>query len=146
MNKYAFCLIAGIGMLVSSNVLAGNEVMVTGATAKSGATALSFDVVSDGNAVAFQFAVDLPGVAEKGIDTSACTSGLPKGWTAFCAVKGTQVRIAAMGGLDSPLPAGVINVGRVGVSGLKGTAVVSEVEFADRSANVISTKGSVDLQ
>lgn len=146
MKKFSSLFVALAAVSFCAVASAENEVVVTGASAKSGGTALSLDVVSDGNAVAFNFAVDLPGTSEKSVDLSACTSGLPKGWNAVCSMKGSQVRVAALGDLASPLPKGVVSVGQIRVNGLKGAASMSEVEFSDAGGSAISTKGSIDLQ
>lgn len=134
-----------IALAASSTVVAQNEVLVTGASSKAG-NAVSLDIVSDGSVVAFNFALDFGADSKPAVDVSKCGASLPKGWEVRCAMKDGQFRIAALGGLDNPLPKGVAQIGTISAKGVLGKISISELEMADRSANVLPSKSTISAE
>jgi len=111
-NLLVLALLAG-----ATNVAIGAEVIVTQAE-KAGGTSenISLDVMTDGETSAVNFRLQLQGPASS-IDTSACLRELPKSHQGMCEAnpKNGRVSVVVWSMDNTPLPAGIVGLGRIGV-------------------------------
>jgi hypothetical protein len=108
--------------LLSGPVLAAELVVVDGGAIKAGGKSqFAFDVISDGDVSALQYAIQLPGRA-KSVDTSGCLAELPSTHTGLCQANLEQGMVAVViwSAENKPLPKGAVPVGRVSVDMARG--------------------------
>lgn len=143
MKSLAFC----VGLLVSGVVLAGNSIIVTGASNKDGSSALALDVVADVEVHAVSLIAKVPGVSDKSAELGACTAGLPKGWQATCAVVAGELRVGAFAGPGAaPLKPGILSIGSVKLKGLSGDVAVTEAALGNHVGDPLNVTSSVDVK
>lgn len=138
-------ILMGVGLLVAASAASAagsNQIMVTGTAAK-GAAAYALDVVNSGDVTAFQVFVHFEGVSDKQIDLKGCLSALPKGFAGKCEYLGGRVVVAAFSAENKPLPAGVVSVGTIKVSGNVTAVTTSDVEMSNAKAEVVSQTAEV---
>lgn len=134
MNKL---LIPALALMVSPAF--ADELLVTSA-GKGGAQAIAVDYVSSGQAVAFDFRIQVPGGEKAKVDLSGCMAGLPKSHTGQCSFVNGMVIGFAYNDTNEALPAGVFKVGTVRVSStVAGKPEVVHFLAADRDANKIDS-------
>lgn len=142
-----FLLSAFIGsaMVCASGAAAAAELIVTGDASKAGNTSMfSMDLLSDGDARGVQARIALP----KGVkvDTSGCLSALPSGFQGTCDFKQGEVRLMAFSFEDRKLPAGLLELGMIKVSGpMKGDADlrVADFQVVNAAGKSIQSKSTV---
>ncbi len=126
----ALVLVAPLSVFAAGS----NDLIVVPALTK-GAAAISIDFVSSGDAAGVSFVVDVGNVSEKQVNLSACTSSLPKGRSGSCGFKNGQVFGVVYSPNGTAIPAGIINVGRISVSGTSAQPKVTMVEAFDVAGN-----------
>lgn len=114
-TNIAFALALCFGFVASAS--ADNTFVVTQGATKAGKQSLALDFQSSGDASAFQFLIKLPRDA-RNIDTSKCLAALPKTHTGVCqaAPKGGKVAVVVYSGSNTPLPAGIHELGTLSYS------------------------------
>lgn len=115
-------------MVASANV-AAEELLVTGASNKAGnVSMLSLDLATDGESRGIQARISVP----KGVrvDTTNCLSGLPQGFQGVCEFNQGEIRVMAFAFDDRKLPAGLVGLGTIQISGrMPGDAELKVVDF-----------------
>lgn len=112
--KLAYIGFAAAALLVSG-VSSADELLLTGANnAKSNATSIALDVVSDGDTRGFDFVIPVAKGAK--VDTSKCLSGLPKGFQGTCQFNGEEITGFVFAWEKISLDAGIHSIGSVTVS------------------------------
>lgn len=146
--KYIFSAVAMASMVAFAGSVGASEVLLTQGNAKtsSGMQTIALDIVSDGDATAFDFAIPLPantartGISPKRIDLSGCLADLPKTHTGGCAYRSKKNDIAVF--VYSPsnalLPKGVIGLGMITVPAeMAKSFAVDDAEFSSPEGKVI---------
>lgn len=127
--NYIACFIA---LSLSSAAFAQqNEVILTSSGAKAGQAMAALDLVTSGEAVAFEFSVPLPkGVAS--VDTSKCLADLPSSHQGHCVFreKSNDVFVIAFSPVNAKLPGGVVPLGTIQFNGNAEGLKVAELVFA----------------
>jgi hypothetical protein len=112
----------------------------------------SLDLVSSGKATGLEFHMTVPGLASSKakIDVSRCASELPAGFAGQCSIAKGQVIGLVYSDSNALLPAGVVKIGTISISGAaeaKGNAAeqfkVISVLAADAKAIAIPTTAEV---
>lgn len=123
----------------------GSEVLFNVESSKrSGASAISFDIVSNGDVAGFNFSVDLGPSSSKKIDTSSCISDIPKGFTGGCQFANGKLNVIAYS--ESPgnlIPKGVSSIGFVLVQGLKSSIKISNLELSNDRGEKIEVQSKI---
>ncbi len=143
MKKIIFTAVA---LALSASSFADTKVILTGINggAKEG-SALALDIISDVSYKGFQFDIDVAGATN--LDLSSCSSGLAKNLTVSCKkIAGEKVRLLVvdLNGLNVDMPAGKMQIGTIKYSGTP-TLAVSNVEFADKAGEVLSSSVTSDV-
>lgn len=138
-------ILMGVGLLfaASAATAAGNNQILVSGTAAKGNAAYALDVVSNGDVTAFQVFVHLEGVSDKQINLKGCLSALPKGFAGKCEYLGGRVVVAAYSTENTPMPAGMVSVGTIKVSGNVTAVSTSDVEMSNARAEVVSQTAEV---
>lgn len=126
--KALFALLLAAPIFASA--AGSNDLIVVPAMTKS-AAAISIDFVSSGEAAGVSFIVDVGVASAKQVDLSACTKSLPKNRAGACGFKDGQVFGAVYSPDGTAIPAGIINVGKISVSGSTTQPKVTMVEAFD---------------
>lgn len=133
--------LAAVGTANAAELLASVE------QGKGGATAIGFDIVSDGTVAGFSFSIEVGAVESKAVRSGNCISQVPKGFTAGCAFANGKINVIASADVPGTfLPAGVTPVGSVVVASplAKGQAIrVSHFETSND--NGVSTIGTAKV-
>ena len=126
-------------LLVSGAASANDTLVVTGEKAKGG-DAIALDYASSGSATGFQFKIAIPGGDKAKVNLSGCLKGLPATHAGVCQMTKGIVIGMAYSDSNALLPAGMLSLGTIGVSGASGQAP-SVIEFlaADQAGNKIAT-------
>ncbi len=136
-------LFASIALAIASSSAFANgsdQFVITGAASKGGTAAYSIDLSTDGRAVVFQAFFSVEGATGDNFDLSKCMSGLPKGWSGKCEYVNGKIVLVGYSPSLTALPAGLQNVGTIGVSRVKvNSMVVSDVEIGARDGSLISS-------
>jgi hypothetical protein len=103
--------------LAGAPAVANELLVVDGGLTKSGRT-FSLDFNSDGRGTAIEARMDV-GAEAKGsrVDVSKCVAKLPATHTGSCVFNGKEVVILVYSATNALLPAGMIDLGTVSVSG-----------------------------
>jgi hypothetical protein len=132
--------------------VANELLLVDGGLAKAGRT-FSLDFNSDGRGTAIEARIDV-GAEAKGsrVDVSKCVVKLPASHTGSCVFNGKEVVILVYSATNALLPAGMIDLGTVSVSGgtgaelAKGMRVTSFIVAApdatELRSSVVADSGS----
>lgn len=104
----------GMCAMVATGSVAANELLLTEAKSR-GNQAFALDLASDGGATALQIRIDVADGAKA--DLSKCLSGLPKTHTGVCAMSGKRITILVHSDQNAMLPAGLVSIGSVTLSG-----------------------------
>lgn len=121
-----------------------NQLIAVPAMTK-GASVVSLDFVSNGEAAGFQFHIDVGVSSDKNVDLSACTAAIPKNRSGSCGFKDGTVIGVVYSPDGTAIPAGVINVGKISVSGAKSAPSVVSVHAFDVAGNdLTATVASFD--
>lgn len=136
-------ILVSMMLLASSVASASDTLIVTGEKAKGG-TVVALDFASSGAATGLQFKIAVPGGEKAKVGLGGCLKGLPATHGGACNfTKGIVVGIV-YSDTNAPLPAGVVSLGTISISGAAaGAPEVVEFIAADPQANKISS--SVEL-
>lgn len=136
--------------LLAGQAFAGNEVVLTVEGSKGGSL-IGLDVVGDGQATGFQFAIKLPAdvaAAKKGIANTTCVAQLPKSMLSSCVIKDGEIRVAAVDSTSKAIPTELTSVGTVFVPGLSAAKANSleivRVEFGDPTGSARPFSASIN--
>ena len=116
----------------SSLALAENEVLLTTGGAKSGNNSMAtLDLVTDGNATAFEFSIKVPKGSGK-VDTSNCLADLPSSHSGNCVYRAEfgDILVIAFSPVNAKLPAGIVSLGSIQVQNAANQLKVEEIVFA----------------
>ena len=140
-----------IGLVASASLCCGAagaaELLVTGGSSKAGNTSMiSVDFVSEGDSRGLQARIALP----KGVkaDTSNCLKSLPQGFQGICEFNQGEVRLMAFAFDDRKLPAGLLELGVIKVSGqVRGESGLNVVDFqsVDSAGKPLPSKATVSF-
>jgi hypothetical protein len=125
-----------------------DELLAVVSPAKSGNTAVSMDLVTEGQATAFQVRFALPkGV--NSVDTSKCLSELPSSHQGTCVYRKDQNEVVAIvyNLTNEALPAGIIAIGSLDLAGNMGGGqklAVKEFLVSDAKAKPITATPRVE--
>lgn len=108
---FALCAIGG------SSLVSANELALTSDNSKRGGGAHSVDFFSNGDGVALEVRIEIPGGDGASVDVSKCGKALPKTHTGSCVFNGKELVILAYSMENARLPAGVIDLGSFSVTG-----------------------------
>lgn len=148
MKRVKFTILAIAAAFCASAASAG-QLVVTPASAntKSGTTAVSLDISTDGDVSGFNFFVRTGKIEAASVDISKCTSDLPKGFTGYCAVRADGIGVIAYADGKHTLPSGVISVGQLGLPAetlsKRGGIIIEELTFADVDGEVIQSESFI---
>jgi hypothetical protein len=114
---------SAVGLVCSfacAPAIANELLLVDSGLSKSGRV-FSLDFNSDGRGTAIEARIDV-GATEKGVgvDVSKCAGKLPATHTGSCVFNGKEVVILVYSATNALLPAGMIDLGTVSVSGSAG--------------------------
>jgi hypothetical protein len=106
-------VLAVIGSLAASSVLANELVLTNGAASKSAGQQFAIDFISSGQAVDLVARVNIPDAENAKVDLSNCAKSLPSGFTSVCSVAKGMVIVQVFGASEkaSVLPKGRISLG-----------------------------------
>ena len=127
-------LAVAVALVAFSGVAGANDVVLAQVASKS-QESVSLDIVSDGNATGFQFALPLSktarGSSAKAMDLSKCLSDLPKTHQGRCVYreKTNDIFVIAFSLDNALLPEGVVGLGTISLGGMS--------EKSIKPANVI---------
>ena len=131
-----FILIAAA--IFASNIASANELVVTAGKGKA-ATVLSLDLVSSGDAAAFQVVIETGLKDASLVDVSACVSAInATGRSGSCSFKDGQIRLAVISPDGSALPKGAVNVGKIVLKATGAATSVSNFEAFDKVGNNVA--------
>jgi hypothetical protein len=131
---------------MSSAAFGQNEVLLTSDAAKGGNASLAtLDLVTDGQATAFEFSIKVPkGV--KNVDTSKCLADLPSSHNGNCVYreKFGDILVIAFSPVNAKLPAGIVSLGSIKVDNAAKQLKVEEIVFAgDKGQRLPSAQGAL---
>lgn len=133
----------GSGLLVGSAT--GAELVVTGAS--EGTTSMfSMDVMASGTERGVQARIALPEGVK--VDTSACLKALPAGFQGSCGFSEGEVRLMAFAFDDRKLPAGLLELGVIKVTGMTkgdGDVAVTDFQVVDSAGAPLQSKSTVSF-
>ena len=137
-----------LALVVASFALVGtasaNELVVTAGKAKA-ASVLSLDMVSSGDAAAFQAVIET-GIKDASlVDLSGCVTAInAAGRSGSCAFKDGQVRLAVFSADGSTLPKGAVSIGKIVLKTAGAATSVSNFEAFDKVGyNVAASTANV---
>lgn len=137
-------VLLGCGALFFLNNAYANEVVATvGSNAKAGSTVVALDFASSGEVTTFEFEVVIPKGAT--VDTSRCTAELPSSHVGACSFNKKSGRVVVMiySNTLTPLPQGVVSIGKLGISGQKvGGVKVQNVLVSDKNSKALDSKAT----
>lgn len=125
-------IICALALGVSTAAFAQqNEVILTSDGAKAGPALAALDLVTSGDAVAFEFSIPLPkGVSS--VDTSKCLVDLPSSHQGQCVFreKSNDIFVIAFSPVNTKLPSGLVSLGTIQFNGSAAGLKVAELVFA----------------
>lgn len=104
-----------IALGAASVSVAHADQLVFSAEKSGGARVAALDYVSNGDAVAFDFRIDVPGGAEATVDLKSCVVSLPKSHAGQCSFAKGQIIGIVYSDSNERLPKGIISIGKVSV-------------------------------
>lgn len=123
------------------------ELITSVENTKGGATAIGFDIVSDGAVAGLSFSIEVGNLDAKALRSNSCTAQVPKGFSAGCAYANGKINVIASADVPGTfLPSGLAPVGSVIISSplAKGQAIrVSHFETSND--NGVSTIGTAKV-
>lgn len=123
-------------LLCSAGLVNANEVVVAQSMNKRAVNSVSLDILSNGDASAFQFSIPVDSKSRsvsKSLDLSRCLADLPKAYTGQCTyrAKSNDVLVVVYSVEGVPLPKGMVGLGVISGAGLSAkSATPTEVIFA----------------
>lgn len=147
--KFHTILIASATLLLmaSSSAFSDELIVASDAAAKKGSQAISFDLMSEGQAAGIEARVNIQAPKGARVDVSNCAKKVPQSHVASCVYNGKEVVILLYSMKNENLPAGMIDLGIIQVEGAgrslsKATVapVVSKFVAAAASGDVIDSK------
>lgn len=125
--------------LFATAAVASDALVVTGEKAKGG-TAIALDYSSSGAASGFEFKIAIPGGEKAKVNLNGCLKGLPSSHAGACNFAKGQVIGMVYSDSNALLPAGMLSLGTIAVSGTSGQSP-SVVHFlaADAAGNRLAT-------
>lgn len=147
MKVHAFT--AAVALMVLSTPALADELLVTGASDKSGGSiSLALDLVSDGSTRGFDFVIPVVSKGAK-VDTSQCFVNLNKSFQGACKFNGTEITGIAFAWENVTLPAGVHSLGTITIKGgmleKKGSGYAVQFNSADAGGSAIQSTVRADL-
>lgn len=137
-------LFASLLGCLAFNANAADELLVTGGAAKGGSALVALDMATDGQSRGFQAVLTLPKGAKA--DTSKCLSALPAGFQGVCKQNGSEVRMMAFAFDNRTLPAGVVSIGTIALSGAgEAKLAVTNFEAVDASGAERTVSSTVTM-
>jgi hypothetical protein len=107
--------ICTIALCAASVSVAHADQLIFSADKSGGSRVAAIDYVSNGDAVAFQFNINVPGGTEASVNLKSCVAALPKSHAGQCSFAKGQIIGIVYSDTNELLPKGVINVGTVSV-------------------------------
>lgn len=136
-------ILAASMLFASSQAFAANDsLIVTGEKAKGG-TAIAIDYMSSGMATGLQFNIAVPGGDKAKVNLGNCLKSLPSTHGAVCNFAKGQVIGMVFSDTNALLPAGMLSLGTIAVSGAQGHPEIISFVAADAQGNRIPA--SVEL-
>ena len=123
-----FITIAALSL--ASVSVAHADQLVFSAEKSGGARVAALDYVSSGDAVGFDFKIDVPGGAGAIVNLKSCVAALPKSHSGQCAFAKGQIIGIVYSDSNEALPKGIISIGSVSVQ----TKVVGDLSVASFTA------------
>lgn len=117
-----------IALCAASVSVAHADQLIFSAEKSGGSRVAAIDYVSNGDAVAFQFNIDVPGGTEASVNLKSCVAALPKSHAGQCSFAKGQIIGIVYSDTNEFLPKGVINVGTVSVQS-KGAGDLAVASF-----------------
>lgn len=108
-------LISLVALSVASVSVAHADQLVFSAEKAGGARVAALDYVSNGEAVAFEFRIDVPGGAAASVDLKSCVASLPKSHSGQCSFAKGQIIGLVYSDTNALLPKGIISIGKVSI-------------------------------
>mgnify|MGYP000157880257 CR=1 FL=1 len=108
-------LISIIALSAASVSVAYADQLVFSADKAGGARAAAIDYVSNGDAVAFEFRINVPGGEAASVNLKSCVASLPKSHAGQCSFAKGQVIGIVYSDTNERLPKGIISVGKISV-------------------------------
>lgn len=142
MRKLIFLIALG----AASVSVAHADQLVFSTDKSGGARVAALDYVSNGDAVAFEFKIDVPGGTAASVNLKSCVASLPKSHAGQCSFANGQIIGIVYSDMNERLPKGVISVGKVSVlSGATGDLSVKYFNAVNADGEAIDSKveGSV---
>jgi hypothetical protein len=134
-------LILLIALGAASVSVAQADQLVFSTEKSGGARVAALDYVSNGDAVAFEFKIDVPGGTAASVNLKSCVAALPKSHAGQCAFTNGQIIGIVYSDMNERLPKGVISVGKVSVqSGATGDMSVKYFNAVNVDGMAIDSK------
>ena len=108
-------LILVIALGAASMSVAHADQLVFSSEKSGGARVAALDYVSNGDAVAFDFKIDVPGGASASVNLKSCVAALPKSHAGQCSFVNGQIIGIVYSDMNERLPKGIISIGQVSV-------------------------------
>lgn len=116
----------------------GANQLIAVPAATKGASVISLDFVAAGDTAGFQFTLDVGVQSDKQVNLSKCVSSIPKNRAGSCGFKDGRVIGVVYSPDGTAIPAGVINVGSVAVSGSSAALKILSVQAFDVAGNDVA--------
>ncbi|MCB1611862.1 MAG: hypothetical protein KDI60_08925, partial [Xanthomonadales bacterium] len=100
------------------------------------------DYVSNGDAVAFDFKIDVPGGTDAVVNLKSCVAALPKSHAGQCSFAKGQIIGIVYSDSNERLPKGIISIGSVSVQS-KAAGDLSVASFTAVNKDGISVESTV---
>lgn len=132
MKKFIVAVVLSAPMLASA---AGANQLIAVPAATKGAAVMSLDFVAGGDAAGFQFTIDVGVDNQKQVNLTKCVANIPKTRAGSCGFKDGKIIGVVYSPDGSAIPAGVINVGSIAVTGAAAQVKVINVQAFDVAGN-----------
>lgn len=119
-----------VALCVASVSVAHADQLVFSAEKNGGARVAALDYVSNGEAVAFDFKISVPGGADAVVNLKSCVASLPKSHAGQCSFAKGQIIGMVYSDSNTPLPKGILSIGSVSVQ----TKVAGDLSIASFTA------------
>lgn len=129
-----------VALSIASVSVAHADQLVFSAEKSGGARVAAIDYVSNGDAVAFDFKIDVPGGADAVVNLKSCVAALPKSHAGQCSFAKGQIIGLIYSDTNTPLPKGIISVGSISVqSKVAGNLSVASFNAVDKDGNSVQS-------
>ncbi len=131
-----------VALSIASVSVAHADQLVFSAEKSGGARVAAIDYVSNGDAVAFDFKIDVPGGADAVVNLKSCVAALPKSHAGQCSFAKGQIIGMVYSDSNERLPKGIISIGSVSVQS-KAAGDLSVASFTAVNKDGISVESTV---